>query len=294
MRKTTGAIYAEDSESEVWSKDVRECLSDEDFDSIAIADDWRLHPIVVMDVETTGLDWTHNFVTEIGAAYVSLLPRPDDIGGYDAVVHHSYTAVLKPPAEYEDRLDEMVGATAEITGITPAMVRDGVDLRTALLEVDALIQRAGGGAIGSAYNGRFDQPFIASAYLRARLPVPEILAPSRQLIDPFLWIQDLDRYVSGPKRHTLTVSAMRHNVLNEAEAVGAHRADFDAVVAARLIAKLASDVPADLLDLYDYQQAARGAWAQNFFGEYRPKARRKERIKELVASRFGARSEEVL
>lgn len=287
VRRTSGCRYADDTESQVWwsEDDAPACATDEQLQAL-IEDDWRTRPIVMFDVETSGLDWTHDFVTEVSAVcgLLTLRDENDPSQGFKAVTTLTFVTLVKPPPGFDpEEAAAMVATTSKITGITSEMIaKDGVEAAAAAAGLAHAVALAGPRALGASYNTTFDQPFLAALFLRAGLRVPDLLAPSRPLLDPYRWIQSLDRYVKGSGRHKLAATAMRHGILTEDGAEGAHRADFDATLALHLAAKLAGAVPADLDDLRDYQRAARGEWGANFFGKYLPSQRRMERIQRIM------------
>jgi DNA polymerase III epsilon subunit-like protein len=291
MRKSAGPLYAVSADSEVWAKEEPACLTEEQLQAL-IEVDWRKSTIVMFDVETTGLDWADDLVTEVAAVSGRLVPVGE--GFFNLDVRREYSALIKLEVDARARVETTQG----ITGITFDMLQeDGRPIGEVLSAIESLIHDEEREAIpsdavagdpnvedlvlASAYNSRFDQPFLNAMFLREGRRTPHILSPKKSLLDPYLWVQSFDRYVRGTGRHKLTTTAVRHELITEADTEHAHRADFDARLALQLLAKNADRVPADLLDLLDWQRVAQAEWAQNFFGEYLPKKRRRERLDKL-------------
>lgn len=264
MWRSTGVVFARTFDGP-WGRDEPECVS------IPPEEPWVDRPIVMMDVETTGLDWTCDEITEI-AFCAGRLYRDGE--HYVVSIGNTFHSLVQP------RNLRAAERTAEITGISVDMLRTAPHFCSFASEIDAFLE-SHDNAVLAAYNGKFDQPFVAAAFLREGFAVPKMLGAHAPLLDPYSWVRKLDKYVPGKGRHKLTATAIRHGVIDEEIAAGAHRADFDAEVALRLLATLAPLVPEDLVDLLDYQRAADDEWSKGFFADYLPKCRKFERLKRM-------------
>jgi DNA polymerase III epsilon subunit-like protein len=280
--KRRGDIFYAPSVDGPWENVTPSCVEPAPFRP------WRNKTIVMFDVETTGLDWTHDSVTEVGIVvgtlvtdageikildrYQSLvrpwvIPKRDDYAAVEAITHISFDELERAPS--------------------PTFVANEV------LSFLASIEGEESDALAAAYNFDFDHPFLAgSLFARSGVEVPAILRAAAPRLDPYRWVQKIDRFVTGRinnkrekiGRHKLTETALRYGLLRlgadgEIESSRAHRADYDAELALDILGHLANQVPSDLDDLMDYQLASEKEWANNFFGVYLPNKRRQERAR---------------
>lgn len=263
---------------------------------------WRDKTIIMFDVETTGLDWTTDSVTEVGIV----------VGRLDANAEHGVRILEKQQSLVRPTVMPRRQDYEKIEAITHIAYDDLADapLIDAVCTDIFLLAAAHEDSIAAAYNFDFDHPFIAGAmFARAGMCPPNILRAPAPKLDPYRWIQKRDKYVpsrvnnKGEKigRHKLTETAARYGLIEvaadgEVQADGAHRADYDAEIALRILAKLAPEMPADLDDVIDYQLASEKEWANNFFGVYLPNKRRQERalarIEAAELARAGASEQE--
>lgn len=254
---------------------------------------WRERTIVMMDVETTGLDWTTDDITEIAfvvgkLASSEILPVVEGEPTrhlWSWTIREEFHSLVKPREHLFDRAKE----TAVITGIGVEELFHAPTFGEVSEAILRVFTDAGDDALLAAYNAKFDQQFVAGALVRAGFDgrMPEALRSNKPLLDPCIWSRKVDRYQKGG--HKLMTVAMRHGVLTEADTAGAHRADFDARVAFDVLCHFAGelperdymgglrDLPGDIEDLMDWQEAARGEWAANFFGKWMPNKRRRKR-----------------
>ena len=172
---------------------------------------WEEAPIVVIDVETTGV------VPGIDAAVQVALVRFEKrkaVGRFCSLVHPE----RRIPAE----------ATA-IHGITDKQVQkapliDSLFASSRALELLKDAQPA-------AYNASFDQRFVpASAFEDWTWP----------WLDPLVAVRAVDRYVRGEGRHKLSEACARRGIV----LVGAHDAAADAEATGYLLYHVLSEVPA--------------------------------------------------
>ncbi len=238
---------------------------------------WRARPILMVDVETTGLDWTRDSVIELGAVLGHLTPRgPRVEDGCGLVIDATFQTLIQP------KIGSWV--TEEITKLTGIRADDVLDAPSpeeAAYKFCDFVENAPADTILAAYNESFDHAFICGSLLNTtRIPPPSVLSARAPRLDPLVWSRKIDKYAKGG--HKLTTIAARHDLLERlAGDARAHRADYDARLALEALAFFAPMVPDDLEELEDWQRAARGEWAANFFGQWRPKLRREERLKRL-------------
>lgn len=256
----------------------------------------------MMDVETTGLDWTTDDITEIALVAGRLVEGEEGPRSYLVQVLETFHTLIQPRPWLIDRAKEVAES---VTGISV----EELLIAPKLLDVVPAISKVFAdhdGALLAAYNGRFDQQFVAGAILRAArdLPfaVPTALRANMPILDPCIWSRKIDRYASGKDEngvqqgaHKLMTVARRYNLVAPEDVESAHRADFDARVAFDILAHFAGDLderghmserrlPEELDDLMDWQETARAEWAANFFGKWMPKKRRAERIERARAA----------
>jgi DNA polymerase III epsilon subunit-like protein len=209
---------------------------------------WRGHPIAMLDVETTGVDPVRDRIVEL-ACVVGLL---GERGGIDVIDRKRWLVNPGRPIPEE--------ATAS-NGITDAMVADAPPFAEIIGELGPMLH----GRIPAAFNERFDREFISAEWLRANgeATPPLWLGRHNLWLDPFLWSRVFHRYVKGTHVHRLTSIALRWGLITEADLAQAHRADFDAELALRVLAEFASRefserpyaMPTDLGDLLEFQEA---------------------------------------
>lgn len=166
--------------------------------------DWPHTPIVVVDVETTGLSPRAHQVIEIGAAKV-----------VDGQIVDTFHRLVRP-------LRSISQATRDITGITPDELVDAPQGPEVFRDFFRFAQ----GAVLAAHNARFDMGFLRSAYAKwigevfpyavlDSLPLARIVLPG------------LKSYGLGPLSEHLKIPLSRH-----------HRALADAEATAHLIVRL--------------------------------------------------------
>ncbi len=182
---------------------------------------WRDQPICGIDVETTGVDpWRDRIVQ------LAVVVMEKQTGVAPAVLRrHSW--ILNPerpiPAE-----------VTALHGVTDEMVKDAPTFRDILVD----FARATDFAIPCAYNQGFDRAFIASEWLRAeretRMTLPPMLGRDALWLDPLVWSRHFHRYTRGTGVHKLMSVARRFELVGATDE-GAHRADFDAELAVRVL-----------------------------------------------------------
>lgn len=172
---------------------------------------WEEVPIVVIDVETTGV--TPGVDAAVQVALVRFEKRKV-VGKFSSLVN----PMRRIPAE----------ATA-IHGITDERVRgiEMIDTVFKLPKVRKLLK----GAQPAAYNAGFDQRFVPeSAFEDWTWP----------WLDPLVAVRVADRYERGQGRHKLEAACARRGI----PIVGAHDALVDAEATGRLLYHVFSELPA--------------------------------------------------
>ncbi len=161
--------------------------------------EWQLKPLVVFDVETTGLSPRRHQVIELGA--VKIVNRE---------VVDRFHRLVRP--------DRTVSAvTTRITGMTAEMLKDGVSEESLWHDFFAFA----GDAVLAAHNARFDMGFVRAAHHR--------FFPDREFHPAVLDTLTLARQVvTGVKsyglepltQHYKISLAQHHRALADAEATG--------------------------------------------------------------------------
>jgi DNA polymerase III epsilon subunit-like protein len=175
---------------------------------------WEEAPIVVIDVETTGV------VPGTDAAVQVALVRFEKrkvVGRFSTLVNPGPMGI---PAE----------ATA-IHGITYEKVHDAEFIQTVFAR--KRVRELLAGAQPAAYNAHFDQRFVpAHAFEDWTWP----------WLDPLTAVRAVDRYVRGEGRHKLSAACARRGI----SLVGAHDAAADAEATGHLLYHVLSEIPAIL------------------------------------------------
>jgi len=175
---------------------------------------WSELNIACIDFETTGPDPKTCEPVELAVVRFE--------GGE---VVSRYSTLIEPDAAIPPE------ATA-IHGITDEMVRErGTAASMAWADAQHLLR----GAIPCAYHA----PFGSTILHRIMVDALDGQAVARWLeletawpwLDPLVWVRQLDRFVAGKGRHTLSAACARRGIVLE----GAHRAAADAEAAGRLL-----------------------------------------------------------
>jgi DNA polymerase-3 subunit epsilon len=176
---------------------------------------WEEAPIVVIDVETTGV--TPGVDAAVQVALVRFEKRKV-VGKFSTLVNPG----RKIPKE----------ATA-IHGITDRKVKKETSIEAifAFQSVRELLE----GAQPAAYNAHFDQRFIPAGALEDW---------AWPWLDPLVAVRAVDKYERGQGRHKLEAACARRGI----PIVGAHDAAVDAEATGRLLYHVFSEVPA-IVDL---------------------------------------------
>lgn len=193
---------------------------------------WNDYDIVVIDVESTGVDDDAKIV-EVAAVRF----RAGEIVD-------RFAALVNPgcpiPAE----------ATA-VHGITDAMVADALPLEAHA----ASLIRVADGAVPCAYNALYDRGLLHRQITGNDCPA---IDPAVEWIDPLVIIRKVDRYRRGSGRHKLAAACKRWGVDLEQQ----HRALGDATAAGLLLFRLLERgvvKPTPLGRILDYMRKQREA-----------------------------------
>lgn len=162
-----------------------------------------LNRYVVIDLETTGLDPQHDYITEFGAALVE-----------NSEIVDTFQQLVKP----KKRIPENV---QELTGITNEMVADAPSINLALPKFLQFI----GNDVLVGHNIKFDSQFISAACQRFKLPYKNKVCDTLELSQQvFPKLED----------HKLRTLCKRLNVTNN----NAHRALSDVLATQQIFEKL--------------------------------------------------------
>lgn len=211
---------------------------------------WRTARIVIVDIETTGVDPFLDRIVEVAAIVAE--------GG---AITRRWSSLVNPGRP-------IAAEATKIHGIDDASVADAPRFADV---VGPLSEVIGESAIVGAYSAKFDKPFLAAEHVRAAGELPWWLAAKVEWIDPLPFVWVADRYKKGKK---LSEACARRGIQLE----DAHRATADAEATALLLLKMGGeqfendlsmpDEIGDLLELqalYAAQQEAdlRGYWFRN-------------------------------
>lgn len=199
--------------------------------------EWPRMPMVVLDVETTGLDPDNDRVIELGLVLVD-----------DGQITAKQSWLVQPGVAIPKEALEIHGITDEELRTAPpfAAIRDELLAATA-------------GRLPVAYNAPFDRAFLA-AELQRTGDVPAAFAPGTEWVDPLIWARARLPREGGYKLGEMTKRL-------EIELVDAHRAAADAEAAAKVLLRLAPQLPATYIrlvrsqrDLAAAQSSDQAAW----------------------------------
>lgn len=166
-------------------------------------------PVVVLDVETTGLDPAQNHVIELAALRYNAEGQED--GQINAVLSLPEGVTMEPKI-------------TEITGITPEMAAAGEDREFTLALFEGLLTE---GAVIIAHNAPFDLAFLNEEFKR--------LEWAGRLPHDFIDTLSLARLVGLPYPHKLADLAKKLSIPFDGTT---HRAMNDLVVTARVAERL--------------------------------------------------------
>ncbi len=203
-------------------------------------------PIVAIDTETTGRDFTNDRIVEIAA----VLWEDGAV-----IARHGWLVNPERPIPSE---------ATQVHHITDDMVRDAPRFSDLIPELVELTR----GHVPLAYNAEFDRNFIHREFSRAslgELSLPPLLRHDVHWIDPLVWARLVQQ---SEKSRALGDVATRLGI----PLTQAHRATDDAEAAVRVMAALAADsrVPKqygaflkEQQRLLRLQQEERAYWRQN-------------------------------
>lgn len=178
---------------------------------------WVDFPVLVLDVETSGLDPLADRVVELAA----VLFRPHQ---EEPTIRWSTVVCPEPGFAVPEE-------AAKIHGVTSGALVGAPSFGVAWTRV--LQIAAEEGAIGCAYNAAFDRAFLRAEHARAGLG-PDVVPLGLRWpwLDPLVWVREVDRFAKGTGRHKLATTLERWK-LDTSEDL--HVAEADAVGAGRLM-----------------------------------------------------------
>lgn len=236
--------------------------------------DWIDREIVLVDVETTGLEPTVNRVIEVAAIRCVLA---EEAGRFDIVLHDVFSTLVHPEVPITDEIKR-------ITGIGSSDVEKAPKFRD--IAGDFLSMFGGARAV-VAYNGNFDKDFLNAECVRAgRAPPHQFSHRENAILDPMVWGKWKAKGY-GKGQNKLDAMATRLRVEMPKEAL--HRADVDALLAGRVLAALAQHIPRKLADALDLQFILRSEQDADF---YRFRMRKRAEEAEAAAERAAEKAAE--
>lgn len=189
---------------------------------------WRSYPIVVLDVETTGLHADQgDRVVEVAAVRFEAAGDVDEgnelgLTGYGIA---GVCAALVNPGR-------PIGEASAIHGITDEMVKDAQPFAEVWPVILALFDEE---TVAAAYNAPFDRAFLRAEHDRLPTGFRDGAALPYGLrtpwLDPLVWVRESDRYEKGRGRHKLGPTCERWGVTLE----DGHKAEDDAIAAGKLL-----------------------------------------------------------
>ena len=199
--------------------------------------EWARMPLVVLDVETTGLDPENDRVIEIGVVLVD-----------DGQVVDALSWLVQPGIPVPKEALEVHGITDDELRTAPSFA----EIREKLLARVA-------GRLPVAYNAPFDRAFLG-AELRRSGGAPDAFLEATEWLDPLVWARARLPKEGGYKLAEITKRL-------EIELTNAHRAAADAEATAKVLLRLAAQMPATYVrlvrsqrDLAAAQSADQAVW----------------------------------
>jgi DNA polymerase III epsilon subunit family exonuclease len=186
--------------------------------------DWARMPLVVLDVETTGLDPELDRVIELGLVLVD-----------HGVVTAKTSWLVQPGIAVPKEALDVHGITDEQLQAAPPFAA----IRDELLALTA-------NRLPVAYNAPFDRAFLAAELGRTG-GRPASFDESTEWIDPLVWARSLLPKEGGYKLSEITKRL-------EIELVDAHRAAADAEATAKVLLWLGPQMPATYVRLIRSQR----------------------------------------
>lgn len=202
---------------------------------------WNQQPMVMFDVETTGVEPEQDRIVEVGL--VRFEPGGD--------VSSSWGKLVYPKCEIPDEVTAIHGiSTSDVAAFPP------------FAGVVGPIINMGRDAIPAAYNADFDRRFLRAEAGRLDLPdftgVIPILDPTVEVwLDPLVWV----RWLHGFWGKKLTKVCEDYGIAIES----AHRATDDALAAGKLMYAISDRMPdVPLGKLLQHQDELALAQSQEF------------------------------
>lgn len=217
--------------------------------------DWMGIDTVLLDVETTGLDHAVDKIIEIAAVRGSY-------SGKDFVIQDVACHVIDPGISISEEI-------THLTGIKPSDVRGAPTFAEVAEEVLSMMV---GCRFAVAYNAPFDQGFILSECVRARMIPPKCLSGrSAAIIDPLVWGRwKAKGYGKGANKLGPMAARLHLEVPQDL-----HRADVDAILAGNVLGALSHHLPKRLADVMDLQTILRAEQDADYH-QYRLRKRAEE------------------
>lgn len=176
---------------------------------------WHQQPIVVWDVETTGVDPETDRIVQVAAAYFE--------GGK---LVRAASSLANPGRDIPE-------AAAAVHGITAEMVADAPEPKSAIGRVcdEVLCCYTSEKAWGAAYNAGFDRDFLLRADDGLNAEQPSLNPEGPPWLDPLVVVRAFGKFWKGPGRHKLTAVCEKWGIALD----NAHDAKADAIAAGRVL-----------------------------------------------------------
>jgi len=215
------------------------------------ADHWlRTTPMVVLDVESTGLDPEADRIVQIAMIQVD--------GGE---ITDEFVTLIDPTVPIPPESSAIHGIAAERLSAESAT--------TFVMHAREIARRAARRVVVSYNAARFDLPIVRAELARCR-----IATGGRTPLDVLTWVRKLDRYVAGSGRHRLHETARRHGLTIDGTE---HDAGTDARATWALMRRLVEEHPRVFRGDDDRSARAPAAARQHAGRCVRRMARRRDR-----------------
>lgn len=194
---------------------------------------WKDASWLVLDSETSGLDPTKDRIIEVGYCWVK---QREIVGGGSWLIN--------------PELESLPSIISEITKITHVELLTSPPFRHYLPELTTMATHAD---LLMAYHAPFDRGFYSNEFERSGH-----IFPDKSWLDPCVWVKHFDKFEKGKK---LSEAAKRRGISVE----GAHRAQADTIMAAKVALTLLDKLPDDLSSTLQLQSI----WERQQEADYR-------------------------
>lgn len=269
-----GVVYSVTGEAPWYATPPSECEIVVTAPDPSTPSDWIGREIVLVDVETTGLEPTVNRVIEVAAVRCVLT---EESGHFEIVLHDVFSTLVHPEVPVTDEIKRITGIGSSDVEKAPKFAEIAGDFLGMFPGARAVV----------AYNGNFDKEFLNAECVRAgRAPPHQFSHREASILDPMVWGRwKAKGYGKGANK----LGAMAERLRVEMPKGALHRADVDALLAGRVLCALAQHIPRKLADALDLQFILRSEQDADF---YRFRMRKRAEEAEAAAERAAEKAAE--